>query len=370
MNLSLSEDQILIKDSAEKFLSTHYSFEKRKEFIENKQYSHNNWKSFAELGWLGIAFNEEVGGFDGNINNIMTLMESLGSALILEPIIFNNLIVGKLFEKISHENGKKYLQEIISGEKVYSLLFSPNANYKNTILNSLKVKKNKGKFYVSGKYNFVIGLNEFDYLLIPLLFEDKIYVHIIKNLDSLEIRNFETIDNLISSEIEFNSFELKENELFMVLNKKEFFEKLDYIIDYATLSMCSQALGIIDKMYELTLEYCKTREQFGKKIGSFQVIQHRLVDMHIVKEEMRSLNYMGQLSIEDENNRKKSISLNKIFLGTHAKKMSQDCIQLHGGMGVAKEMNIGHYFSRITTFCSLFGSTDYHKERYASFNSP
>ena len=97
MNLSLSEDQILIKDSAEKFLSTNYSFEKRKEFIENKQYSHNNnWKSFAELGWLGIAFNEEVGGFDGNINNLMTLMESLGSALILEPIIFNNLIVVKV----------------------------------------------------------------------------------------------------------------------------------------------------------------------------------------------------------------------------------------------------------------------------------
>ena len=87
-------------------------------FLENKQYSHNNnWKSFAELGWLGIAFNEEVGGFDGNINNLMTLMESLGSALVLEPIIFNNLIVGKFFEKFSNENSKKYLKEIISGEK-------------------------------------------------------------------------------------------------------------------------------------------------------------------------------------------------------------------------------------------------------------
>ena len=132
--------------------------------------------------------------------------------------------------------------------------------------------------------------------------------------------------------------------------------------------MCSQALGIIEKMYNLTLEYSKTREQFGKKIGSFQVIQHRLVDMHIVKEEMRSLNYMGQLSMEEEIRQKKSISLNKIFLGTHAKRMSQDCIQLHGGMGVAKEMSIGHYFSRITTFCSLFGNTDYHKERYSNYD--
>ena len=368
MNLSLSEDQVLIRESAEKFLSDNYSFEKRRFFLENKKDSHNNnWRSFAELGWLGIAFKEEVGGFDGNINNLMTLMESLGSALVLEPIIFNNLIVGKLFEKFSNENSIKYLNEIISGERVYSLLFSPNENYKNLISNSLRVKNNKDKLYVSGKYNFVLGLNEFDYLLTPLLFEDKIYVYLLKNnMDSYDIRNFETIDSLISSQIEFNSFELKDSDLFTVVNKKDFFEKLDYIIDYATLSMCSQALGIIDTMYKLTLEYCKTREQFGKKIGSFQVIQHRLVDMHIVKEEMRSLNYMAQLSMENENYRKKNISLNKLFLGTHAKKMAQDCIQLHGGMGVAKEMNIGHYFSRITTFCSLFGSTDYHKERYAS----
>ena len=100
--------------------------------------------------------------------------------------------------------------------------------------------------------------------------------------------------------------------------------------------MCSQALGIIDKMYELTLEYCKTREQFGKKIGVFQVIQHRLVDMYIIKEEMRSLNYMGQQFYGRRNIRKKSISLNKIFLGTHAKRMSQDCIQVTWWYGSGK----------------------------------
>ena len=119
-------------------------------------------------------------------------------------------------------------------------------------------------------------------------------------------------------------------------------------------------------MYELTLDYLKTREQFGKKIASFQVIQHRMVDIFIKKEEMRSLNYMGQLSLNKEDkSRKKSISLNKIFLGTHAKEIAKECIQLHGGMGVAEEMQIGHYFKRILCANVIFGDSDYHYNRYS-----
>ncbi|MDC3023887.1 acyl-CoA dehydrogenase family protein [Alphaproteobacteria bacterium] len=370
MNLTLSEDQILIRDSADKFLEQNYSFENRQTFIENKSKSFKkNWSSFSELGWLGLAFAEDIGGFDGNINNLMTLMESIGSSLVLEPLIFNNLIVGKLFEKLPLKNKEKYLKEIISGEKVYSLLFSPNENYKNNITQNLKIKNDSSQVSISGKYDYVFGLTEFDSLLIPIFIEDKIYIYNLNNsVGSFDIRHYDNIDDSSVSEIEFNSLKLDKKDLLTTVNKDNFFEKLDYVFDYATLSMCSQALGIIEKMYNLTLEYSKTREQFGKKIGSFQVIQHRLVDMHIVKEEMRSLNYMGQLSMEEEINRKKCISLNKIFLGTHAKRMSQDCIQLHGGMGVAKEMSIGHYFSRITTFCSLFGSTDYHKERYSNYD--
>ena len=163
------------------------------------------------------------------------------------------------------------MQEIISGEKIYSLLFSPTSNYQNLISSNLKVKKTNNQEQLFGKINFIFGLNEVDCLLVPILINNEIYVYIIKNdLESLEIRNFETIDNLTVSEIEFNALELKETNLLIKIDKETFFKKLDYIIDYAILSMCSQALGIIDKMYELTLEYCKTREQFGKKIGLFQ----------------------------------------------------------------------------------------------------
>ena len=130
--------------------------------------------------------------------------------------------------------------------------------------------------------------------------------------------------------------------------------------------MCSEALGVIEKMYKLTLEYVKTREQFGKRIGDFQVIQHRMVEMYIVKEEMRSLNFSSQVSFynNDLKERAKTISLNKIFLDTKAKEVAQDCIQLHGGMGVANEMSIGHFFKKLTFLSTIFGDADYHYKRY------
>ena len=133
-----------------------------------------------------------------------------------------------------------------------------------------------------------------------------------------------------------------------------------YIINYVF------KYKVIEKMYKLTLEYVKTREQFGKRIGDFQVIQHRMVEMYIIKEEMRSLNCSAQVSFSnnDPKERIKSISLNKIFLDTKAKEAAQDCIQLHGGMGVANEMSIGHFFKKLTFLSMLFGDSDYHYKRY------
>ena len=132
MNLTLSEEQILIKESAKKFLELNYSFEKRRETIdENKPYYFKHWESYAELGWLGIAFPEEVGGFGGDISNLMTLMECLGANLTLEPFTFNNLIIGKIFQELPLKNTKSFLQEVISGNKLYAFLFSPTDNYKS-----------------------------------------------------------------------------------------------------------------------------------------------------------------------------------------------------------------------------------------------
>ncbi len=369
MNLTLSEEQKLIKDSAIKYLELNYSFDKRREMIdENPLHYLKHWKGFADLGWLGLPFPEKVGGFGGNVSNLMTLMECLGANLTLEPYIFNNLIVGKILQSFPSNKTAKYLTEIITGDKLYTFLFSPTDNYKNNILRTSNNKSESKANLLTGYINCVFGLEKFDFILVPVLVDEYLSLYLIgQDQKGFEIKNYETIDNMKCSNIEFNELNLEESELITKTKKDNFFNKFDYIFDLATLSICSQALGIIDKMYDLTLEYSKTRNQFGRNIGAFQVVQHRLVDMYITKEEMRSLNYMAQVTIDKEKDvRKKNISLNKIFLSSRAKFMSQDCIQLHGGMGVAKEMSIGHYFSKITAFSTLFGSIDYHRERYAA----
>ena len=194
-----------------------------------------------------------------------------------------------------------------------------------------------------------------------------IYLFLLNNKNSRFIsQSYIMIDGYNALDCEFNNLELSDNDLLAKVPQSEYTSKIEYIIDYICLACCSDALGIIEKMYYLTLEYSKTREQFGKKISSFQVIQHRLVDMYIVKEEMRSLNYMAQVSFDNakDTERKKNISLNKIFLGSKAKNIAQDCIQLHGGMGVAEEMQIGHYFKRLTSLCSLLGDASFYYKRY------
>ncbi len=371
MNLTLSEEQKLIKDSARKYLELNYSFDKRQKLIvENPMHYFKHWKGFADLGWLGLPFPEDVGGFGGNVNNLMTLMECLGANLILEPYIYNNLIIGKIFQSFPSNETLKFLEEIITGEKLYTFLFSPTDNYKNNILKASNTKSGSKTNLLSGSINCVFGIEKFDFILVPVLVDEYLSLYLFeKEKKGFEIKNYETIDNMKCSNIEFNELNLEESELILKIKKDHFFDKFDFIFDLATLSICSQALGIIDKMYDLTLEYSKTRKQFGKNIGAFQVVQHRLVDMYIIKEEMRSLNYMAQVTIDKEKDiRKKNISLNKIFLCSRAKYMSQDCIQLHGGMGVAKEMSIGHYFSKIIAFSTLFGSIDYHRDRYASYD--
>ena len=181
------------------------------------------------------------------------------------------------------------------------------------------------------------------------------------------LQEYKIINDSMAADCEFNGVALEKADLMVRLDLETFKSKLKSIISYIIIACCSDALGVIDKMYQLTLEYVKTREQFGKKIGSFQVIQHRLVDMYIKKEEMRSLNYMAQLSFLNnapENIIQKHISLNKIFLNTKANLMAQDCIQIHGGMGVANEMKIGHYLKRLTFLCSIFGDHNYHYRMY------
>lgn len=370
MNLSLNEEQLLIKNSAEKFFLDNLSFEQRNKILtsDGKLFEDLILKS-KELGWYGLPFDQKFGGLGGNITDVMTLIETFGASLHIDPYIFSLLLPGKIIEHFFDEDKKShYLDKIINDNIKLAYCFAePNIRFDIHKLNS-KVYLEENKYFLKGKKMLVLAADQANSIIVPAIDKDKnVYLVKIDNTSKNFLSNkYKIIDDSDAVDYEFDGFEFNENDILVKLNYDEYKKKISIIFDYLTLAVCSEALGVIEKMYKLTLEYVKTREQFGKRIGDFQVIQHRMVEMYIIKEEMRSLNCSAQVSFSnnDPKERIKSISLNKIFLDTKAKEAAQDCIQLHGGMGVANEMSIGHFFKKLTFLSMLFGDSDYHYKRY------
>ncbi len=370
MNLGLNEEQKLLKSSAEKYFLNNYSFEIRRKYVEGYLDKNELWKSLSDLGWLGLPLSSKHGGYGGSVSDVMVLMEAFGASLVTIPYVYFTILSGKIIEKLgSSKETLSVLSDISKGEAKISFAFAePQNRYDSNKINTI-AKKNDNNWLINGKKNFVVGAEECNKLLIPAYCKEDQEIKLFlfdKDNDSLIINSYQNIDSSSVADLNFDNFVINNNNLVSSLKEEDYYKTIEYLLDYATLANCSEALGIINKMYDLTLEYVKTREQFGKKIGKFQVIQHRMVDLFIKKEEMRSLNYMAQVHMSESSiYRKKKISLNKIFLGTHAKNFGQDCIQLHGGMGVADEMQIGHYFKRLTSLNTIFGNADYHYKRYA-----
>ena len=370
MNLSLNEEQLLIKNSAEKFFLDNLSFEQRNKILtsDGKLCEDLILKS-KDLGWYGLPFDQKFGGLGGNITDVMTLIETFGASLHVDPYIFSLLFPGKIIEHFCDEDKKShYLDKIINDNIKLAYCFAePNIRFDIHKLNC-EVYLEENKYFLKGKKILVVAADQANLIIVPAIDKDKnVYLVKIDNKSKNYLFNkYKIIDDSNAVDYEFDGFEFNENDILVKLNHEEYKKKISIIFDYLTLAVCSEALGVIEKMYKLTLEYVKTREQFGKRIGDFQVIQHRMVEMYIIKEEMRSLNCSAQVSFSnnDPKERIKSISLNKIFLDTKAKEAAQDCIQLHGGMGVANEMSIGHFFKKFTFLSMLFGDSDYHYKRY------
>ena len=370
MNLSLNEEQLLIKNSAEKFFLDNLSFEQRNKIItsDSKLCDDLILKS-KELGWYALPFDQKFGGLGGNITDVMTLIETFGASLHVDPYIFSLLFPGKIIEHFCDEDKKSYyLDKIINDNIKLAYCFAePNIRFDIYKLNC-QVYLEENKYFLKGKKILVVAAAQANSIIVPAIDKDKnvYFVKIDNTSKDFLSQKYKIIDDSDAVDYEFDGLEFNENDILIKINYQEYIKKISIVYDYLTLAVCSEALGVIEKMYKLTLEYVKTREQFGKRIGDFQVIQHRMVDMYIIKEEMRSLNYCAQVSFysKDINERVKSISLNKIFLDTKAKEVAQDCIQLHGGMGVANEMYIGHFFKKFTFLSMLFGDADYHYKRY------
>lgn len=374
MDFSLSEEQQLLKDSITQFVDKDYLFDVRQKNIKSELgYSSDFWKTFADLGWLGMPFSEADGGYDGGPIDLMVIMESLGRGLVVEPYIPNVVLAGGLISRLGNEEQKtNFLPKIISGEIQMSLAFAePQSRF--NLSDVITTAKKDGENYILDGYKAVVMNGPSSDTLIVVartsgtqLEEKGLSLFLVDpSTKGVSLRNYSNVDGSKASEVTLEGVEVSTSAL--LGDEGNIYSVLEEVIDLATLAISAEAVGIMEKMNEITLEYTKTREQFGETLSSFQALQHRMVDTFMAYEQTKSLLLMCAAKLTDKaDDATKAVSALKYQVGIAAKQVGEESVQLHGGMGVTDETNIGHFFKRLTTIRAIFGNTDYHLKRYSA----
>ena len=374
MDFTFNEEQSLIQDQVDQFVQKEYDWETRQALSNSELgFGEDNWKKFAELGWLGISVSEDSGGFGGSAIESMLIMEAFGKGLVVEPFLETVIMAGGLIDDHGSDQQKSsFLEPAISGEMHLAIAYAEPQSRFNLSDVVTEAKADGDNFIINGYKSVVMNGPSADQIIISArtsgsqLDEDGISLFIIDaNTSGLDKTNYKTVDGRRASDLTLENVSVSKENLIGEQDKG--FEILDSAIDRAILAISAEAVGAMEVLYKTTVEYTKTREQFGTAIGKFQVLQHRMVDMFMEYEQCKSLLYMATMKHEEKaEDAKKAISGLKYQVGKAGKFIGQQAVQLHGGMGVTDELNVGHYFKRLTTVGTIFGNTDYHLKKYTS----
>ena len=374
MDFNFNEEQTLIQNQVSQFIQRDYEWEKRQALVNSDLgFSQDNWNTFAELGWLGISLSEESGGFGGSALESMIIMEEFGKGLVVEPFLETVVLCGGLLDISANKDQKKeILEKVISGDLHLALAFTEPQSRFNLHDVTTEAKKDGDTYKINGFKSVVMNGPNANTLLVVArtsgkqLDKEGISIFLVDpNAQGVSLRNYPTVDRRRASEITLENVSVSSSNL--LGEEGGSLDLLEKSIDEATLAICAEAVGAMEVLYKTTVEYSKTREQFGQPIGKFQVLQHRMVDMFMEYEQCKSLLYMATVkNVENAEDAKKSISGLKYQVGKAARFIGQQAVQLHGGMGVTEELNVGHFFKRLTTITTIFGNTDYHLNKYSN----
>jgi len=373
MDFTLTDEQTLLQDSVARFVQNDYSFEARQKLVAGDPgFSPDNWGKFAELGWLGVPFAEEDGGFGGGAVESMLMLEQFGKGLVVEPYLPTVVLAGGALKIAgSAEQKAAHLAGIIDGSVQAALAFAePQGRYNLADLTT--TAKSKGDGWVLDGYKAVV-LNgpSADLLVVSARTSgeqrdrDGVSLFLVPaDADGIERRDYPTVDGLRAAEITLSGVSVGADALLGEADQG--LAVLEQVIDEGILAVGAEAVGAMEVLYKATVEYCKTREQFGQPIGKFQVLQHRMVDMFMEHEQAKSLLYMAAMRLDEGYGpeAQKAVSALKVQVGKSGRFVGQSAIQLHGGMGLTDELSVGHYFKRLTTIDNLFGNVDFHLKRF------
>ena len=374
MDFTFNEEQTLIQDQVDQFIQKEYDWETRQSLSNSDLgFGDNNWQKFAELGWLGISTSEECGGFGGSAIESMLIMEAFGKGLVVEPFLETIIMCGGLIDEHGTDQQKSsILESAIEGKMHLAMAYAEPQSRFNLSDVVTEAKEDGDSFVLNGYKSVVMNGPSANKLIVSArtsgaqLDENGITLFLIDgDAEGLNKTNYKTVDGRRASDLTIENLKVTKDNIIGQIN--DGFTLLDSSIDRAILAISAEAVGAMEVLYKTTVEYTKTREQFGTSIGKFQVLQHRMVDMFMEYEQCKSLLYMATMKQEEGSiDSKKAISGLKYQVGKAGKFIGQQAVQLHGGMGVTDELYVGHYFKRLTTIGTIFGNTDYHLKKYSS----
>jgi len=376
MDFSISEEQSMLADSVSRFIDNDYDFELRQKNAASAEgYSKELWQTFAELGWTAVPFAEEDGGLDGGPVEMMLMMQQFGRGLMIEPFLANIVLAGGVLRRAATAKQKaKWLAPLIDGSLQTALAFAePQARFDIANIATTAVKDGND-FVLTGKKSLVLNGGNADLLIIPARTagdatdEQGITLFAVAaDAEGMAIRSFATVDASTAAEIDLDAVRIAPGNILGSVDAG--FAALQAAIDEATLAVSAEAVGIIRAMHDKTVAYSKERVQFGVPISSFQALQHRMVDMLMAAEQTQSLlMWCVMLNTADDAGARKAISALKYQVGTAGIKVAQEAVQIHGGMGVTWELDIAHYFKRLTAIDLLFGNADFHLDRFVNLS--
>jgi pimeloyl-CoA dehydrogenase small subunit len=376
MDFSYTEEQTLLRNSVSKYLADNYKFDAWRKFTRSdtgRDPAH--WKQFAELGLLAAPFAEDYGGLGGGAFDVQVIMEEFGKALVVEPYV-PTVVIGGGFVRHGGTEAQKseWLGKIAGGETMIAFAFAePKGRYNLADL-STTAKKQGGNYILNGQKAVVIGAPWADTLVVTARTaggqRDRAGISVFlvdKKAKGVTLRDYPTVDSLRASEVTFENVEVPAANLIGTADNG--LPLIEQVTDEAIAAICAEATGGMKVLVDATVEYSKTRKQFGVPIGKFQALQHRMVDMFVAYEQAASITLMVTLKLgESETERAKAASAAKVTIGKSGRFVGQQSVQIHGGIGMTDELNVGHYFKRLTMIDTLFGSTDHHLKRYAALS--
>ncbi|MDA0261940.1 MAG: acyl-CoA dehydrogenase family protein [Proteobacteria bacterium] len=376
MDFSLTTEQAQFRDSIERFIRDTYPGDTRRQLAASDTgFDRDNWRKFAELGWLAIPFAEAHGGLDGSPGETMILMEAFGRGLVLEPYLSTVVLCGGLIQKAGAPAQQALLPRLIGGDLLVAFAFAERQERFNLADVCMHATVNGSDFVLSGNKSVVFDAASADRIIVSARTggaeraPEGITLFLVdSNAAGLSRRNFPTIDGGRASEITFDDVLVGRDAAIGEIDQG--LPLIEWAVDHGIAAVCAEAVGAMEVLQVHTLEHLKTRKQFGQPIGQFQVLQHRAVEMFMACEQARSMAYMATLKLTDpsDSGRMRAVSAAKAKVGEAAHFVGQQAIQLHGGVGITDELNVGHYFKRLTMIDTLFGNVAHHRKRFADLS--